>query len=100
MQSAREYDTITTMKYKNYIELEHIATKQPHIEPLNSKECQLLLVDTNVCSEMAFDSIADRMGIKWSEDEDGVYEDHLGNHYFVDRIVINETEHTTLGVAS
>ena len=50
---------------------------------------------------MAFDSIADRMGIKWSEDEDGVYEDHLGNHYFVDRIVIDGQEHSShLGVAS
>ena len=101
MQSAREYDTITTMNYKSYIELEHIATKQQHTEPLNSKECQLLLIDTNVCSEMAFDSIADRMGIKWSEDEDCVFEDHLGNHYFIDRIVIDGQEHSThLGVAS
>lgn len=88
------------MNYKSYIELEHIATTIPHKEPLNTKECQLLLTDVNVCTEMAFDSIADRLGIKWGVDEDGAYEDHLGNHYFIDRIVIDGQEHTTLGVAS
>jgi len=84
-------------KYKHYIELEHIATTIPHIEPLNGKECQLLINGSVAANEMAFDSIAERMGCNVDVDEDGsVTKDHLGNHYFVDKIVVDGHDLTTL----
>lgn len=75
-------------KYKNYIELEHIATRIPHVEPLNGKECQLFMEGSQASLSMAYDSIADRMECKVGVDEDGVYEDYLGNHYFTEAIYI------------
>ncbi len=77
------------MKYKSYIELEHIATSIPHTEPLNTKECQLFLEGSDASHQLAFDSIADRMDLKVGMDESGVYEDHLGNHYFTEKIVVD-----------
>jgi len=82
---------------QHYIVLEHIATTIVHTEPLNGKECQLLLNGSVDANEMAFDSIAERIGCNVYVDEDGsVTRDHLGNHYFVDKIVIDGQDVTSL----
>jgi len=85
------------MNYKHYIRLEHIATTYPHVEPLNGKECQLLLNGSKDACELAFDSIAERMGCNIDVDEDGlVTKDHLGNHYLIDQIVVDGQDVTSL----
>ena len=82
---------------QHYIELEHIATTIIHTEALNGKECQLLLNGSKDAAELAFDSIAERMGCNIDVDEDGlVTRDHLGNHYFIDQIVIDGQDVTSL----
>ena len=82
-------------KYKNYIELEHIATRIPHVEPLNGKECQLFMEGSPASLSMAYDSIADRMECKVGLDEDGVFEDYLVNHYFTEAIYIEGQQLTS-----
>ena len=82
-------------KYKNYIELEHIATSIPHVEPLNGKECQLFMEGSQASLSMAHDSIAHRMDIKVGLDEGGVFEDYLGNHYFTEAIYIEGQQLTS-----
>jgi len=82
-------------KYKNYIALEHIATTIPHVEPLNAKECQLFMEGSSDSLKMAYDSIADRMECKVGLDEDGVYEDYLGNHYFTEAVYIEGQQLTS-----
>jgi len=44
---------------------------------------------------MAYDSIADRMECKVGLDEDGVFEDYLGNHYFTEAIYIEGQQLTS-----
>jgi len=47
--------------------------------------------------EMAFDSIAERIGCNVLVDEDGsVTRDHLGNHYTVEKIVVDGQDITAL----
>lgn len=82
---------------QHYIVLEHIATTIVHTEPLNGKECQLLLNGSTDANEMAFDSIAERIGCNVLVDEDGsVTKDYLGNHYVVDKIVIDGQDVTSI----
>ena len=82
---------------QHYIELEHIATTIVHTEALNGKECQLILNGSNDAMEMAFDSIAERIGCNVYVDEDGlVTRDHLGNHYTVEKIVVDGQDITAL----
>ena len=81
--------------FKNYIELEHIATTIPHVEPLNAKECQLFMEGSPASLKMAYDSIADRMDVKVGLDEDGVYEDYLGNHYFTEAVYVEGQQLTS-----
>ena len=49
----------------------------------------MFLEGSDASHELAFDSIADRMDLKVGMDESGVYEDHLGNHYFTEKIVVD-----------
>tara|TARA_R110000822_G_C15273080_1_gene489422 strand:- start:977 stop:1318 length:342 start_codon:yes stop_codon:yes gene_type:complete len=82
---------LTENEMKNYIELEHIATKIPHVEPLNYKECQLFMEGSDASLSIAYDSIASRMDLKMGIDEGGVFEDYLGNHYFTNNVFIDGT---------
>jgi hypothetical protein len=45
--------------------------------------------------KMAYDSIADRMDVKVGLDEDGVYEDYLGNHYFTEAVYVEGQQLTS-----